>query len=120
MNKPAFYSIHRLIKAFGYSIEGIRAALRTEAAFQIEVVLALILIPTALLLDRPPVARAALASSIFIVLMAELVNSAIESVVDRISQEKHPLSKRAKDIGSAIVLVSLANAACVWGVILWR
>jgi diacylglycerol kinase (ATP) len=83
-----------------------------------DVLLALVLIPTALLLDLAALQKALLVSSVLLVLIVELVNSAIEAAVDRISLERHPLAARAKDIGSAAVLVSLLNLCCVWLLVL--
>ncbi|WP_069472722.1 diacylglycerol kinase [Candidatus Marithrix sp. Canyon 246] len=109
----------RLIKAFGYSLAGLKAAFIHEAAFRQEVILSLLLIPLALFLGANGIERALLISGLFVVLIAELFNSAIEAVADRISEEKHPLIKRAKDIGSAAVLVALCYAVLVWLLVLW-
>ncbi len=109
----------RLIKAFGYSLEGLKAAFLSEPAFVIEVICCVIMIPMAILLPLSLLYKALLLSSLFLVLMMELINSAIEAVVDRISLDKHPLSKKAKDVGSAGVLLSLINAGVVWGIALW-
>lgn len=114
----SFSWVTRLIKAFGYSLDGLTAAWRNEWAFRVEVVVFALMLPIGAWLGRTGVERALLLGSLFLVLVAELVNSAIEAVVDRIGPERHDLSKRAKDLGSAAVLVSLANAAAIWGVIL--
>ncbi len=108
----------RLIKAFGYSLAGLKAAFVHEAAFRQEVILSIILIPLALFLGANGIERALLISGLFVVLIAELFNSAIEAVADRISEEKHPLIKRAKDIGSAAVLVALCYTVLVWFLVL--
>lgn len=108
----------RLIKAFGYSLAGLKAAFINEAAFRQEVILSLLLIPLALFLGANGVERALLISGLFVVLIAELFNSAIEAVADRISEEKHPLIKRAKDIGSSAVLVALCYTVLVWLLVL--
>jgi diacylglycerol kinase (ATP) len=104
----------RLRNALGYSLDGLRAAFRHESAFRLECTTAAILIPVGLWWGDGPLAKALLCSSVLGVLMAELINSAIEAVVDRVSLEVHPLAKRAKDIGSALVLMALINAALVW------
>ena len=104
----------RLRNALDYSLQGLRAAFRHEDAFRQEVVLAVILIPLAFWLGPGAIERALMIGSVLIVLIAELLNSAIEAAVDRISFEDHRLAKRAKDIGSAAVFVSLANVVVVW------
>jgi diacylglycerol kinase (ATP) len=109
----------RLIKAFGYSLAGFKAAFVNEAAFRQEVILSIILIPIALFLGNNAVERALLISCLLLVLITELFNSAIEAVADRISEEKHPLIKRAKDIGSAAVFVALCYTVLVWFLVLW-
>jgi diacylglycerol kinase (ATP) len=110
--------VRRLINAFGYSLSGLRAAFRHEDAFRQEVALAVVLIPAAFLLPVAATARALLLASVFLVLIVELLNTAVESVVDRISLENHELAKRAKDIGSAAVMLSLACMTIVWAVVL--
>jgi diacylglycerol kinase (ATP) len=109
----------RIRNAMHYSIAGLREAYRNEDAFRQEVWLALVLIPAALLIGRDGVSRAAMIASVVIVLIVELLNSAIEAAVDRISLDRHPLAKRAKDMGSAAVLLSLVNVALVWGCVLF-
>ncbi len=110
--------IRRLIKAAGYSFKGLAAAFCHETAFRQEVALSLILIPLALWLGENGVEQALLIMSWLLVLMFELVNSGIEAVVDRIGTEHHELSGRAKDVGSAAVLIALVNAAVVWFLVL--
>lgn len=107
----------RLWKATGYSIAGLKAAWRNEAAFRQELVIVLILLPTALWLGENFSQRALLIFSLLAVLMVELLNSAIETVVDRIGSEQNELSGRAKDLGSAAVMISLVAAGVVWGLI---
>src|SRR5690349_17039537 len=107
----------RLIDALRYSFAGLKAAL-SEGAFRLELLTAAIAIPVGLHLGTTAAERALLVGSIFLVLIVELVNSAIEATVDRISTEQHPLAKRAKDIGSAAVMMSLVNAAAVWLLVL--
>jgi diacylglycerol kinase (ATP) len=111
--------LRRLINAFGYSIAGFKAAYQHEDAFRQEVLLAAVLLPLAFLLENSGVGRALLVGSVLLVIMVELLNSAIEATVDRISLEQHLLAKRAKDIGSAAVLLSLVNLAAIWGLVLF-
>ncbi|MDH2918832.1 MAG: diacylglycerol kinase [Sideroxydans sp.] len=111
--------LRRLLNAFAYSYDGLRAAYQHEDAFRQEVWLALVLIPLACFLPSSGVAKALMIASVMLVIIVELINSAIEATVDRISLENHILAKRAKDIGSAAVLVSLLNVVLVWGVVLF-
>lgn len=108
----------RIWNALHYSIDGLRAAYRHEDAFRQELWLAAVLIPIAFLLPIGGVARAMLIASVLLVVIVELVNSALEAAVDRISLEDHQLAKRAKDIGSAAVLMSLINVVLVWALVL--
>lgn len=108
----------RLLNAFGYSLAGFRAAYKHEDAFRQEIHLAFILIPLALWLPVSHIGKALMIASVLLVIMIELINSAIEAAVDRISLDKHDLAKRAKDIGSAAVLVSLTNVAVTWLLVL--
>lgn len=108
----------RVRNAFFYSLDGIRAAYAHEDAFRQEAWLALLLIPLACWLPVGGVARALMVASVLLVLIVELLNSAVEAAIDRIGLESHNLSKRAKDIGSAAVLVALLNVAFVWGSVL--
>lgn len=110
--------LRRLWNAFGYSLDGFRAAYKHEDAFRQEVWLAIVLIPLALWLPVTMIAKALMIGSVLLVIIVELINSAIEATVDRISLENHDLAKRAKDIGSSAVLVSLINVGVVWGLIL--
>jgi len=109
----------RLLNALGYSRDGLAAAWKNEAAFREEVLLAAVAIPLALFLAKTGVDRALLIGSILFVLIVEILNSAVEAVVDKASPEHHELAKRAKDMGSAAVLLSLLNAAVVWACVLW-
>ena len=104
----------RLINALGYSRDGLSAAWKNEAAFREEVLLAAIAIPLAIYLGKTGVDRALMVGSILLILIVEILNSAVEAVVDKASPEKSELAKRAKDMGSAAVLLSLLNAAAVW------
>ena len=106
--------LKRIWNAFGSSIAGFRAAYKHEDAFRQEIHLAIILIPLALWLPASHIGKAMMIGSVLLVLIIELINSAIEATVDRISLENHDLAKRAKDIGSFAVLVSLINLAIVW------
>lgn len=108
----------RVLNALFYSIDGMKAALRHEDAFRQEMLLAVILIPLAIFLEPGALGRALMIASVLLVLIVELLNSAVEAAVDRISFEHHHLIKRAKDMGSAAVLVSLLNVCVVWGLIL--
>jgi diacylglycerol kinase (ATP) len=110
--------LRRLINATRYSLSGLAAALRHEDAFRQEAMLAAILVPSGVMLGRTGVERALLVGSVLLVLIVELANSAIEAAVDRISLEEHPLAKRAKDLGSAAVMLSLLNVAVVWALVL--
>lgn len=109
----------RLINALGYSRDGLRAAWQNEAAFREEVMLAAVTIPLGLWLGHTGIEKALLVGSILFVLIVEILNSAVEAVVDKASPEKHELAKRAKDMGSAAVLLSLVNAAVIWACVLW-
>jgi diacylglycerol kinase (ATP) len=110
--------LQRLLNATRYSLHGLASAFRHEDAFRQEVLLAAILIPIALFLDVGGAAKAVMIASVLLVLIVELLNSAIEAAVDRISFDQHSLSKRAKDIGSAAVALSLVNVAVVWLLVL--
>jgi diacylglycerol kinase (ATP) len=115
---PDNTGIRRLIRASGYSLQGLTATCRHETAFKQELALSVVLLPLALWLGNTGLEQALLICVWMLVLMAELINSAIEAIVDRIGPEMHELSGRAKDIGSAAVLVALVNAAVVWLLVL--
>lgn len=108
----------RIINAAGYSWAGLRAAFRHEDAFRQEVFLAALLVPLAWYLGDSGVERALLIGALLLVLVVELLNSAIEAAVDRISLDHHELIKRAKDMGSAAVLLALINVLVVWALVL--
>ena len=112
--------IDRVIRAAGYSAAGLRAAYRGESAFRQEFWLAVLLLPLAFWLGRTWIEVALLAGSLILVLIVELLNSAIEATVDRVSLELHDLSKRAKDFGSAAVLLSLLLVGGIWSAALWE
>lgn len=111
--------LRRLINAFGYSMAGLRAAYQNEDAFRQEVLLAIVLLPAAFWLEHESIGRALMVGSVLLVIIVELLNSAIEATVDRVSLEKHNLAKRAKDIGSAAVFVSLVNLVLIWCLVLF-
>jgi diacylglycerol kinase (ATP) len=111
--------LRRVWNAFFYSIDGLRAALRHEDAFRQEVFLAVLLIPAALFTPAAGTGKALMVAAVLLVLIVELLNSAVEAAVDRISLENHALAKRAKDIGSAAVLLALINVPVVWGLVLF-
>lgn len=117
MSKPGKTGLVRVIDAFGYSMKGLAATWKYEAAFRQEVMLAVILVPTAFWLAQSHIELILLISSVMWVLMAELANSSVEAVVDRTGSERHELSGRAKDIGSALVFVSLTLMVIVWAII---
>lgn len=108
----------RILNAAGYSWAGLRAAFSHEDAFRQEVLLVLVCVPMALALEPSAIGRALLIGTLMLVLIVELLNSAIEAVVDRISLENNPLAKIAKDMGSAAVLLSLLTTICVWTLVL--
>jgi len=110
--------LRRVWNAFFYSMAGLHAAYKNESAFRQEIWLALILIPLALWLPVTGLGKALMIAAVLLVLIVELLNSAIEATVDRISIEHHALAKRAKDIGSAAVFVALLNVAIVWTLVL--
>jgi diacylglycerol kinase (ATP) len=110
----------RILSATRNSLEGFVAAVRHEDAFRQELLIAVVLLPAALWLGRDGVERAMLAAAVLFVLVVELLNSAVEATVDRISFDNHRLAKRAKDIGSAAVMLAIATAAAVWLLVLIR
>lgn len=111
--------LRRVWNAFNYSAAGLRAAFRHEDAFRQECLLAAALVPAAMLMPVDGQGKAMLIASVLLVLMVELMNSAVEAAVDRVSLERHRLAKRAKDIGSAAVLLALINLALVWGLVIF-
>ncbi len=111
--------LKRVCNAFFYSMDGLRAAFRHEDAFRQEVLLAGLLIPAALFTPASGGGKALMIAAVLLVLIVELLNSAVEAAVDRISLENHALAKRAKDIGSAAVFLALVNVPLVWGLVLF-
>lgn len=110
--------IKRLINATKYSVQGFNAAFKNEAAFRQEVILSVFLIPFGLYFGEDGVEKAALVASVIFILVVELLNTGIEFIVDRISDEHHEYSGIAKDVGSCAVLLSLVNLIIVWGLVL--
>lgn len=109
----------RLKNAFFYSLNGLRAAWAHEAAFRLETALAAALIPLGLWLGGSRAEKAALCASVIFVIVVEIVNSALEAVVDRVSLERHELAGRAKDLGSAAVMIASLCCALTWAICLW-
>ena len=111
--------LKRIIKAAGYSFSGLKAAFKHEAAFRQELALFTILIPVSFWVGKTALEVAILIGSCLVVMITELLNSAVEAAIDRISDEHHILSKQAKDMGSAAVLLSFLLLGIVWGLILF-
>lgn len=111
--------LRRIWNAFLYSVDGLRAAFRHEDAFRQEVLLAALLIPAVFFLPVGGMGKALMIGAVLLVLIVELLNSAVEAAVDRISLEDHKLAKRAKDIGSAAVFLSLLNVPVIWLLVLF-
>ena len=107
-----------LFKSITYSLKGLKAAFKNEITFRLELLLCLIFIPLAFVFGHTSVERALLIATIILILIVELINSAIETIVDRIGKEHHELSGRAKDLGSAAVLIALICAFLTWSIIL--
>ena len=112
------HGLTRAIKAVGYSLAGFRAAFRSEAAFREELVLVAVGIAAAFYFHVSGLERAVMIGSLLLVLIVEIINTAVETTIERISPEIHSLSKKAKDLGSAAVFLSLINVAAVWALIL--
>jgi diacylglycerol kinase (ATP) len=117
--KPGNTGFARLIKAFGYSIQGFTACFKSEAAFRQEVAASLFIIPLGLWLGQTGMERAMLVASWLLVPVVEMLNSAIEAVVDRVGTEHHELSGQAKDIGSAAVFLAISLFLLVWTLVLF-
>ena len=112
--------IDRIVRAAGHSASGLRLAYTGESAFRQETWFAVVMLPAAFWLGRNWEQTALLAGSVLLVMIVELLNSGIEAVVDRISYERHELSKRAKDLASAAVLLSLLLCGGIWAAALWQ
>jgi len=119
VGKPGNTGIRRILRASLYSFQGFGHALKHEAAFRQELALTAVLVPTAFWLGRSPLEIAALIAVCLVVLIVELVNSAIEAVVDRHGEERHELAGAAKDLGSAAVFVSLVLVVVVWAAVVY-
>lgn len=109
----------RLVRATGYSLDGLRTAYLTEGAFRQETWAALVMLPAAVWLGADWMQTALLAGSVMLVLIVELLNSSVEAAIDRVSLDHHALSKRAKDMGSAAVFLSVLLCAGIWGAAIW-
>lgn len=120
MTKPGKTGLPRLIDATRYSLQGLKATWRYEEAFRLEASLAMVLIPLAFWVGETLTHQLLLIFSCALVLLAELLNSAIEAVVDRISGERHPLSGQAKDIASAAVFLAMMLCLLTWSLSLWQ
>lgn len=119
MNKPGKKGLARIIAAGGYSWKGLKAAYRSEDAIRQELWAGIVVIPLAFYLANSGVELALLLGSALLIFLMELVNSALEAIVDRIGSEHHELSGQAKDIGSALVMVAMIIFAIVWGAVLF-
>lgn len=120
MSKPEASGVRKLINSTRYSFQGFRSAWCNEEAFRLECVLFLILSPIAFFIGESLAHTLLLLLSLALVILAEVINTALESVVDRIGEERHPLAGQAKDLGSAAVFVTLSIVAMVWLPSLWR
>lgn len=118
MDRPKLSGMHRLLLAFVNSWKGFKGALASEEAFRQEVMLAVVLLPLGAWLGKNGVEKALLVASVLLILIVELLNTGIETVVDRIGLERHELSGLAKDVGSTAVLLSFAVLIVVWGFVL--
>jgi diacylglycerol kinase (ATP) len=110
----------RIVKAFKYSYEGFCAAFKNEAAFRQDLLFCVVFFAASFFIDVSYIEKILMISSLILILIMELINSAVEACIDRISDEYHELSKRAKDIGSLLVLISFINVFMVWGIILYN
>ena len=110
----------RICRAFRHSFRGLTAVLKSDVSFRQEIILCIALFFVIFFLPLDYLAKSLMVFSLILILIMELINSAIETIIDRISTEKHPLSKKAKDIGSALVLLAFINAVIIWAIILFR
>ena len=120
VGKPGNTGIRRVIRAARYSVQGLAHGWKHEAAFRQEVMLTIVMLPLAIWLGRTALEQFLLIASCFFVLVVELLNSAIEAVVDRVGKESHELAGRAKDMGSAAVFLSLLIVGAYWGFVAWQ
>lgn len=116
---PKGRGLGRIVRATGYSLAGLRAAFQNEVAFRQEIAMTAVLTPLAFFVGRDAVEISLLVGALLLVLIVELLNSAIETIVDRVGLEHHDLSGRAKDMGSAAVMLSLGFMSLVWALILF-
>lgn len=116
--KSTHTGLKRISMAFKYSYDGFIAAFKSEAAFRQDLIVFIFLTPVAFILPVDVMAKGLMISSLILILLMELINTAIETVVDRLGDDYHILSKKAKDIGSLIVLISFINALLIWAAIL--
>jgi diacylglycerol kinase (ATP) len=119
MAKPGKTGVVRVANAFGYALQGLKSCWRHEAAFRQEVLALVVFVPAAFYVGESAVEIALLLATCVVVLIVEILNSALEAVVDRIGHEHHELSGRAKDLGAAAVLLSLVMAGLTWGLVLF-
>lgn len=112
--KSKYTGIKRIIHAFGYSFDGLASVFKSEAAFRQDLIICIIGIVLQFFINVPKISRILMLFSLVFIIIAELINTAIETVVDRIGPEKNILSKRAKDIGSAIVFITITSVALLW------
>ncbi|OSM02142.1 diacylglycerol kinase [Magnetofaba australis] len=120
MNPAQETHFEHLVRAYGYSVDGLRAAWSGEIAFRIEAAVCAVALPLAMLLGQTGLERILLIGAVVLVLVVELLNSAVEAVVDLVSPDWHPLAKRAKDLGSAAVFVAAGLAGTVWAIIAYE
>ena len=120
MNKPGLTGLSRLSAATKYSFKGLKAAWKYEEGFRLEIYLALFFIPISFFITEELAVRLCLIGSCFLILITELINSAIEAIVDRVSTEQHPLSGQAKDIGSSTVFLAVILFIIIWGTTLYN
>lgn len=118
--KSSYIGFKRILKAFTYSYDGFLAAFKSEAAFRQDLAVFVLGIAACIFLSASLSLKLLMVFSLFIILLMELANTAIETVIDRIGEEYHPLSKIAKDIGSLLVLIAFVNAAVIWGAVLFN
>ncbi len=117
--KPGKTGLQRLLDATGYSVRGLKACYDNEAAFRQEILALVVGLPLSFFIAQTPVQWLILIGPLLLLMIVELLNSAIETTVDRIGPEKHELSGRAKDMGSAAVMITLILIACCWGTVIW-
>ena len=117
--KSTHKGIARIIYAFKYSLEGLVSVFKSESAFRQDILLCICALLIQFVIDVPIYSRIIMVASLLFIIIAELINTAIETIIDRIGPEKHPLSKKAKDIGSAIVMLSITGTVILWTALIW-